>query len=324
MEDLFVRAATLVAVALATFSSFPGTAQQQQDSPQQQQQQPATQQSSPIPPVAPTATPQNSTQETSQQNPGTAISPAAAQLKPVSGELVDKLDSKSAKQGDSVVVKTDENLQISEGTEIPKGSKLIGHVTNVQPRGDGKENSQIAIQFDRAEIKGGKSLSIESVIQSVAPAGDSQAMSGISNPPGAYGSTTATVPAGGMGSTSGATSSTGIGSSGNGSMNQSATDNRTGLASKSTMQPGAADQNASANAPSSPAPGSIVARNGNVAIRTTSVPGVLLANDIHGLPFSNASGMLLGARRDVRLDEGTRFVLAVAMAPQGAGSGMSR
>jgi hypothetical protein len=324
MEDLFVRAATLVAVALATFSSFPSTAQQQQDSPQQQQQQPATQQSSPIPPVAPTATPQNSTQETSQQNPGTAISPAAAQLKPVSGELVDKLDSKSAKQGDSVVVKTDENLQISEGTEIPKGSKLIGHVTNVQPRGDGKENSQIAIQFDRAEIKGGKSLFIESVIQSVAPAGDSQAMSGISNPPGAYGSTTATVPAGGMGSTSGATSSTGIGSSGNGSMNQSATDNRTGLASKSTMQPGAADQNASANAPSSPAPGSIVARNGNVAIRTTSVPGVLLANDIHGLPFSNASGMLLGARRDVRLDEGTRFVLAVAMAPQGAGSGMSR
>jgi hypothetical protein len=324
MEDLFVRAATLVAVALATFSSFPSTAQQQQDSPQQQQQQPATQQSSPIPPVAPTATPQNSTQETSQQNPGTAISPAAAQLKPVSGELVDKLDSKSAKQGDSVVVKTDENLQISEGTEIPKGSKLIGHVTNVQPRGDGKENSQIAIQFDRAEIKGGKSLFIESVIQSVAPAGDSQAMSGISNPPGAYGSTTATVPAGGMGSTSGATSSTGIGSSGNGSMNQSATDNRTGLASKSTMQPGAADQNASANAPSSPSPGSIVARNGNVAIRTTSVPGVLLANDIHGLPFSNASGMLLGARRDVRLDEGTRFVLAVAMAPQGAGSGMSR
>ena len=77
-------------------------------------------------------------------------------------------------------------------------------------------------------------------------------------------------------------------------------------------------------AQSAPAPGSIVARNGNVAIRTTSVPGVLLANDIHGLPFSNASGMLLGARRDVRLDGGTRFVLAVAMAPQGAGSGMNR
>jgi hypothetical protein len=321
MEDLFVRAATILAVALATFSSFPGTAQQQQDPPQQQQ--PATQQSSPIPPVAPTATPQNST----QQNSDTTISPAAAQLKPVTGELVDKLDSKSAKQGDSVVVKTDENLQISEGTEIPKGSKLIGHVTNVQPRGDGKENSQIAIQFDRAELKGGKTLPIESVIQSVSPAGDSQAMSGVSNPPGAYGATSATVPTGGMGSTSGATPSTqGMSSSGNGSMNQNTMDNRPGLASNSTIQPGAANPNTStsASAPDSAAPGSIIARNGNVAIHTTSVPGILLANDIHGLPFSNASGMLLGARRDVHLDGGTRIVLAVAMAPQGAGSGMSR
>ena len=319
MEDLFVRAATIVAVALATFSSFPGTAQQQQDPPQQQQQRPATQQSSPIPPVAPTATPQNST----QQNSGT-ISPAAAQLKPVTGELVDKLDSKSAKQGDSVVVKTDENLQISQGTEIPRGSKLIGHVTNVQPRGEGKENSQIAIQFDRAELKGGQTLPIESVIQSVALAGDSQAMSGVSNPPAAEGSTSASVPTGGMGSTSGGTPSTqGIGSSANGSMNQNTMDNRPGPAS---MQPGASDPNtvSSSSASGNTAPGSIVARNGNVAIRTTSVPGILLANDIHGLPFSNASGMLLGARRDVHLDGGTRIVLAVAMAPQGAGSGMSR
>jgi hypothetical protein len=340
MEDLLIKAATLIAVGLATFSSFPGTAQQQ-NSTAPQQQQPATQQ---VPPVAETATPQNET----QSNSSAQLSPAAAQLKPVTGKLVDKLDSKSAKQGDSVVVKTDENLQISQGTEIPKGSKLIGHVTNVQPRTEGRENSQIAIQFDRAELKGGQSLPIESVIQSVAPADDMQATSGISNPPGVDGSTSATVPTGGMGSTSGAaTTNPGMGSTGNSSMNQSNMDNRPGTGSSSTMQPGVATQagvagqNPDSNransasaamgssasgslAQANPAPGSIVARNGNVAIRTTSVPGVLLANDIHGLPFSNASGMLLGARRDVRLDGGTRFVLAVAMAPQGAGSGMNR
>jgi hypothetical protein len=67
-----------------------------------------------------------------------------------------------------------------------------------------------------------------------------------------------------------------------------------------------------------------VARNGNVAIRTTAIPGVLLANGINGLPFSNASGLLLGARRDIHLDEGTLMVVAVAGAPQGGGSGMSR
>lgn len=324
MEDLFVKAATLVAVGLATFSSFPGTAQQQDATPMQQQQ-PANQQ---IPPVAPTATPQSAEQSGSNAR----LSPAAAQLKPVAGELVDKLDSKSAKQGDSVVIKTEENLQISEGTEIPRGSKLIGHVTNVQARGEGHENSQIAIQFDRAEIKGGQSLAIESVIQSVAPATGSEGMSGVSNPPGSYGSSAASsnVPTGTMGSTAGAMGSpSGAGSAGavsspNGGMNQNTMNDRQGLASNSTMQAGAADQNTSAPAASNPAPGNIVARNGNVAIHTTSVPGVLLANDIHGLPFSNASGMLLGARRDVHLDGGTRLVLAVAMAPQSNGSGMSR
>ena len=301
----------------------------------QQSQQPGTQQGSPIPPVAPTATPQNS-----QQDSSNAISPAAAQLKPVTGELVDRLDSKSAKQGDSVVIKTDENLQISQGTEIPRGSKLIGHVTNVQPRGDGKENSQIAIQFDRAELKGGQTLPIESVIQSVTPAGDTSATSGISTPPSAYGSnTSSSMPTGSMGSTGSGTGTmnqnTANGSmnqsTANGTMNQNTMDNnRPSMGSNSTAQPGQpamgsqsgmAAQNGNGMAA---APGSIVARNGNVAIRTTSVPGVLLANDIHGLPFSNASGLLLGARRDVRLDQGTKFVLAVAMAPQGAGSGMNR
>src|SRR3954469_19850991 len=178
MEDLLMKAATVIAVGLATFSSFPGTAQQQDSAPQQQQQ-PAGQQQ--IPPVASTATPHTPGQPGSDA----VASPAAAQLKPVSAELVDKLDSKSAKQGDSVVVKTDENLQISQGTEIPRGSKLIGHITNVQPRGEGHENSQIAIQFDRAELKGGQTLSIESVIQSVSPAAGAEGMSGTSNPPAA-------------------------------------------------------------------------------------------------------------------------------------------
>jgi hypothetical protein len=327
MEDLLIKAATIVAVGLATFSSFPGTAQQQDST--MQQQQPAGQQQ--IPPVAPTATPQNS----SQADPSAQTSPAAAQLKPVTGRLVDKLDSKSAKQGDSVVIKTDENLQISQGTEIPKGSKLIGHVTNVQPRADGRENSQIAIQFDRAETKDGQTLPIESIIQSVSPADDAQATTGISTPPDVEGSTSSTVPSGGLGSTSGPTTTNPAMGSSSGSMNQNMTNNGAN-ASNPSMQPGMAGQSQGANAANSgspaisnpaqntPAPGSIVARNGNVAIRTTSVPGVLLANDIHGLPFSNASGMLLGARRDVRLDGGTRFVLAVAMAPQGAGSGMNR
>jgi hypothetical protein len=310
MEDFLMKAATMIAVALATFSSFPSTAQQQPAQQPMQQQQQQDQQ----PQQSPSATSPSSTSPGAQSqqgdinaNPNAA---AAAQLKPVSGELESKLDSKSAKQGDSVVVKTKEDIKFAGGADIPKGSKLMGHVTNVQARGEGKENSQIAIQFDRAELKGGQTVAIESVIQSVSPSADAGGNNGV---PGNYGSTPSSP------STPSSASPSMNGS--NGSMNQGSANSRTGLASNTTAQPGATDQNTNSGMP---APGSIVARNGNVAIRTTAIPGVLLANDINGLPFTNASGLLLGARRDIHLDGGTQMVVAVVAAPQGAGGGMSR
>jgi hypothetical protein len=303
MEDLFVKAATLIAVALATFSSFPGTAQQDTAAP-----------------AASITTSQSSTQPNSNE---AAMNSAAARLKPVTGELTSKLDSKSAKQGDSVMVKTDETLTISPGTEIPKGSKLLGRITNVQPRGDGKENSQIAIQFDRAELKDGKTLPIESVIKSVAPSDSDESM----NASGGMGVSPASQDMGTAQGTNPSAANMNQGAMNQGTMNQGTmnqgamTTSRPGVPPSATPQQGATAESANGNAP---APGSIVSRNGNVAIRTTAIPGVLLANDIHGLPFTNASGMLLGARRNIHLDSGTRFVLAVAMAPQGAGSGMNR
>src|ERR1700683_695306 len=96
-------------------------------------------------------------------------SAAAVQMRPVNGELVGKLDSKSAKAGGSVGVKTVESMKTVDGTEIPKGSKLLGHVTAVQAHSQAKQNSEMAIQFDHAELKGGQSLAIHSVIESVAP-----------------------------------------------------------------------------------------------------------------------------------------------------------
>ena len=314
-----MKAATIIAVALATFSSFPSTAQQQPAQQQQQQpmQQPPTQQEDQQM-QQPGATGSNAQ---AQQNAANMQARAnAAQLKPVTGELVNKLDSKSAKQGDSVVVKTSEDLKFPGGAEIPRGSKLVGHVTNVQARGEGKENSQIAIQFDRAEVKGGQDMAIESVIQSVSPAAGS-GVSADNGAPGNYGAPAASsTPSGATSSAPSMSGSNGSSGSNRSSGSSSSTD-RPSMASNTTAQPGMTDQNTNSGMP---APGSIVARNGNVAIRTTAIPGVLLANDINGLPFTNASGMLLGARRDIHLDGGTQMVVAVAAAPQGASGGMSR
>src|SRR6202789_2118458 len=101
-----------------------------------------------------------------------AASPAspAVEMSPVSGELVGKLDSKTAKAGDSVVVQTKTSVNTADGTEIPKGSKLVGHVVAVRPSGSG-DNSQVALQFDHIELKGGQSMPVHSHIQSISPAG---------------------------------------------------------------------------------------------------------------------------------------------------------
>jgi hypothetical protein len=64
-------------------------------------------------------------------------------------------------------------------TDIPEGSKLVGHVIAVQPSQPG-QNSQMALQFDRVELKGGKTMPVHSQIQSISPAEGAASVSGSS------------------------------------------------------------------------------------------------------------------------------------------------
>jgi len=73
---------------------------------------------------------------------------ASVDMRPVSGELESKLDSKTAKVGDSVVVKTKAAVKTADGTVIPKGARLVGRVTDVQAHGSGNADSRMAILFD--------------------------------------------------------------------------------------------------------------------------------------------------------------------------------
>lgn len=306
-----MKAATVIAVGLAAFSSFPSPATQDKQNP------PATasmQQIAPSETLAvlqePSATPTQpqtaapSQAQAAQQQPEQQPNVKTIQLQLITGELVDKLDSKSAKQGDSVILKTREEAKTADGTDIPKGSKLVGHVTNVQARSDEKQNSQITLQFDRAELKNGQTLAIASVIESIAPSGGASTedpIASASSPaPGAPG------PAAGAGSS--ATSLSNNKGANNKGADPGATNTQAGAGGGPVAQ-------ASAQNSGGPAAGSIVGRSGNVAIRATSIPGVLLANNIDGQPFSNASGVLLGARRDISLDGGTQMVVGIATTP---------
>src|SRR5260370_165614 len=165
------------AFTLAVLSSLPLAAQQQPgqpapDMPQPSQTQPNSQPDTAQQPGTPTQQTSQSQQGEAVPAPGTANAPEAnnAELRPVTGELVSKLDTKTAKNGDQVVLKTTEKATFADGVEIPKGSKIMGHVTDVQAHDSANPNSKVAIQFDQAELKGGQTLPIKSVLQSLEPA----------------------------------------------------------------------------------------------------------------------------------------------------------
>ena len=250
-----------------------------------QQPPPASQPSSP-----PAQQNPSGTEPASPNSPAASPVPPAVELSPVNGELVSKLDSKTAKTGDSVVVQTKSSVKTADGTEIPKGSKLVGHVMGVHPSGAG-DNAQVALQFDHIELKGGQNMPVHSQIQSIAPAGGAaSAGSGAMSGP----------PAGGSSSPSAS------GTNG-GSMASSAPQGTGG-------DPGTPAGNGA------PAAGTVVAKTGNIAIRTTSVPGVLLANNAPGQQdprMAQVSSILLGAKQDIQLDGGTQMVLGVSAAGGG-------
>jgi hypothetical protein len=277
-----MKSGTAFVPTLFALVTFPILAQQ--PSPANQQNNPATQQN----PSDPETAPQN----------GLAANPETPTVKmnPLNGELVSKLDSKTAKTGDNVVVRTKTSAKTADGTEIPEGSKLVGHVIGVQPSG-AAENSQVALQFDHLELNGGQSLPIRSQIQSIAP------------PAGA-------ASTGGSAAVSGGTMS----SASDGSANSGANGANGGNQASSAPQRTSGDPGAAAAGNGSPAAGTVVAKTGKIDIQTTSIPGVLLANNAPGQQdprMAAASSILLGAKRDIQLDGGTQMVVGVSAAGGG-------
>jgi len=293
------------AITLAALSGLPLAAQQQPGQPAPNLPQPAQ----PDPQSAPPS------QQTTPAQPGAAVPvPSTAgspevnnvDLRPVSGELVSKLDTKNAKNGDPIVVKTTEKATIGDGVVIPKGSKITGHITDVQAHDETNQNAKVAIQFDQAELKGGQTLAIKSVLQAIEPAAGSDAAQSSALSGG--GAPSAPMPSGGGASGGSAGGAAAPGSSPSGS-------SQAPMQSPSAGAPASPSAAPASAAPSGyPAAGTVVAHQGNIEIKTTAIPGVLIASNASGQPFSNASGALLGARQNVHLDNGTKITLAIANA----------
>jgi hypothetical protein len=104
---------------------------------------------------------------------GTGNANAAGSLETgttIDAVLTKSLDSKKVKEGDEVTAKTTQAVKGTGEATIPKGSKLIGHVTKVSSRAKGDSESSLGILFDRAEIGKGRAVPIHAVIQALASA----------------------------------------------------------------------------------------------------------------------------------------------------------
>jgi hypothetical protein len=247
---------------------------------------------------------------------GDASASHSWEMSSVTGELEGKLNSATAKVGDRVVLKTTEKVQTADGTVIPRGTRLVGHITQVQARDATHRFAQLAIAFDHAELKNGQSIAIFTLIR------------GVNSSPGVMGlnSMNSGGPMGGMGdSTNGGgmagggamTDGTGGGRGGRSGGGQPGTlsggvqgapstttpvGDRTGANSDPNPQgevqlAGHGDQNENVGAHQAAAARAIP--------HPTAIPGVMLAGN------STASGAFLASMKDIQFESGTQMQLGI-------------
>lgn len=84
----------------------------------------------------------------------------------VNGELSKRLDTKNAKVGDPVEVRVTNKAKLADGTEIPRGAKLIGKVTEEQAESKQQKNAHLAFTLDHAVLKDGHEIPVRAVLTS--------------------------------------------------------------------------------------------------------------------------------------------------------------
>jgi hypothetical protein len=85
----------------------------------------------------------------------------------VSAELTKRIDTKNAKQGDEVDARVTSTAKLPDGTELPRGTKLIGKVMDVKAKSKEDKSAHIAFSIDHAVLKDGKQMPVVVAVTSV-------------------------------------------------------------------------------------------------------------------------------------------------------------
>ena len=230
----------------------------------------------------------------------------------INAELTAPVDSKKAKPGDPVAARTTEPAKSNGKTMIPKGCKLVGHVTQASSRAKGDSESALGIVFDKAILKNGQEVPLNVAIQALASA-QSAATANAGNDLSAAGG--AGTYAGGSGRAAGGGALGGVTSTAGGAMGTV-----TNTAASAGNTAGGA-LNSTANAATNTVAASKGATGGlNAAGQlTSSSQGVF---GLQGVNLSSATAgaaqgsVITSAGKNLHLDSGTQMLLVT----QAAGS----
>lgn len=215
------------------------------------------------------AEPQADTPSAAQENPSTAI-PAT---------LAKSVDSKKVKAGDEIDARLSVSLTNASGTQIPAGSKIVGHVTDAKSKAKGDPQSSLTFAFEEVVLKNGQNMPLHAVLQAI---GMPQIMADAAVAPDSNRPASAGSPSGGMRGNTNANPGSGTAAAGN------------SAASSDPMSGGA------------PAGGS-QANNGPLSQNATGAVGM------NGLTLdSHSNGAVISSdSKSVKLEEGTQLLLRV-------------
>jgi len=202
--------------------------------------------------------------------------------------LSDTVDARKSKPGDTVKAKTSEDLKAGGQVVIPRGAKLIGHVTEAQLSARSDTPARLGLVFDRADLKDGRQIPLHTSFYALA------APAGISSDSGSAG--------GGFGG--------GLGGGSGGAAFGNMVDASSHATSDDTSVLGASG---AAKQDLKPSPGAIGGLTSSGTLYASS-RGIFGLEEVRLEPntiASNGSEVVLANARTVHLASGTRMLLSV-------------
>ena len=212
--------------------------------------------------------------------------------------LTKPVDSGKAKPGDPVSGRITQAARTTDGTAIPEGAALVGHISEVRTRGNGQASSAIGIAFDKAVTRDGREIPLRNVgIRALAAAeGAGSTSAGDSGTMMGGGAMTGGASGRGGGGLVGRTGGAVGGTLGGGLGTAGAATGSLGGTARGALQAG---------------PGAVGGLDASGMLRSNS-SGVFGLRDVSlasGASSAAQGSLVTSTGKSVRLDQGTRMLL---------------